>query len=83
MTEATRKKPSIKFQLEYMSLMRQCGRRDTYNKYLLEVRDQLTELIGVDILSVLMPEEIGLAEEEDNLDYAVERAIAKKARATA
>ena len=77
------KKPSVRFQLEYMALMRQCGRMDRYNEYLLKVRDQLTELIGVDVLSFLMPEEIGLAEEEDNLDYAVERAIAKKAKATA
>jgi hypothetical protein len=78
MTEYTIKKSSLIFQLEYMALMRNCGRRDRYNECLLKVREQLTELIGVDVLSLLMPEEIGLAQEEENLDHAVKKWNARK-----
>jgi hypothetical protein len=78
MTETTTKKPSIIFQLEYMALMRQCGRMDRYNEYLLKVRAQLTELIGVDVVYFLMPELIEVLEEEENLDHAVKKANARK-----
>jgi hypothetical protein len=78
MTETTTKKPSIIFQLEYMALMRQCGRMDRYNEYLLKVRAQLTELIGVDVVYFLMPELIEVLEEEENLDHAVKKANSRK-----
>jgi hypothetical protein len=78
LTETTTKKPSLIFQLEYMALMRKCGRLDRYNEYLLKVRAQLTELVGVDVVYFLMPELIEVLEEVENLDHAVKKANARK-----